>query len=64
MRPSIDIDDQLMAEALKVGDFKTRKEAVEEGLRLLVKTRRQGRIKRLCGGLRWEGPLDDMRSTR
>ena len=64
MRTNIDIDDALMADALEVGGFKTKKDAVEEGLRLLVRTRRQGRIKRLRGRLRWEGSLDEMRRDR
>ena len=61
MRTNIDINDKLMADALKAGGFKTKKEAVEEGLRLLVKTRRQGRIRRIRGRLKWEGSLEDMR---
>ena len=60
----MDIDHDLMAQALKVGDFKTRKAAVEEGLRLLVRTRAQGRLRALRGKLRWEGSLEDMRRDR
>ena len=40
MRTNIDIDVELMADALKVGEFKTKNDAVEAGLRLLVRTRR------------------------
>ena len=61
MRTTIDIDDALMAEALKASGCKTKKAAVEEGLRLLVRTRRQGRLRELRGKLRWEGSLDEMR---
>ena len=61
MRTNIVIEDDLMEEALKVSGLKTKREAVEEGLRLLVQTRRQKRIKRLRGKLKWEGSLDDMR---
>ncbi len=64
MRTNIDIDDDLMAEALKASGSKTKKAAVEEGLRLLVRTRRQGRLRALRGKLRWEGDLDDMRRDR
>ena len=60
----MDIDHDLMAQALKVGGFKTRKAAVEEGLRLLVRTRAQGRLRALRGKLRWEGSLDEMRRDR
>lgn len=64
MRTTIDIDDALMAEALKASGCKTKKAAVEEGLRLLVRTRRQERILELRGTLRWEGLLDEMRQDR
>ena len=61
MRTSIEIDDSLMAEAMEVGGFKTKRATVEEGLRLLVQTRTQGRIRELRGKLNWEGSLDEMR---
>ena len=64
MRTNIDIDDALMAEALEASGCKTKKAAVEEGLRLLVRTRRQGRLRELRGKLRWEGSLDEMRRDR
>ena len=61
MRTNVVIDDDLMDEALKVSGLKTKRKAIEEGLRLLVKTRGQARVRRLRGALRWEGSLDDMR---
>lgn len=64
MRTSMEIDQDLMAQALKVGGFKTRKAAVEEGLRLLIRTRTQGRLRELRGKLRWEGSLEEMRRDR
>ena len=60
----MEIDHDLMAQALKVGGFKTRKAAVEEGLRLLIRTRTQGRLRELRGRLRWEGSLEEMRRDR
>lgn len=64
MRTNIDIDDDLMRDALKAGGFKTEKEAIEAGLRLIVKTGNQGRIQRLRGALKWEGSLDEMRRDK
>ena len=64
MRTNIEINDNLMAEALRAGGFKTKRAAVEEALRLLVQTRAQGRVRRLRGKLRWEGSLDEMRRDR
>lgn len=64
MRTNIEINDSLMGEAMEVGGFKTKRATVEEGLRLLVETRAQGRIRKLRGKLRWEGSLDEMRRDR
>ena len=49
MRTNIDIDDDLMAEALRRSGAATKRAAVEEGLRLLIQTRRQSAL-RGCGG--------------
>ena len=61
MRTNIVIDDQLMAEALELTGLKTKREAVEQGLRALVRLKRQESIRRYRGKLRWEGNLDEMR---
>lgn len=64
MRTNIVIDDQLMAEALKASGYKTKKEAVEQGLKLLVRLSKQQEIRKLRGNIKWEGDLDEMRSAR
>lgn len=61
MRTNIVIDDQLMEEALKATGLSTKKEAVEEGLKLLVRRNKQQDIRKLRGKLTWEGNLDEMR---
>jgi len=63
MRTNIVIDDQLMAKALKASGYKTKKEAVDQGLRLLVQRHKQQEIRKLRGRIKWEGDLDAMRST-
>jgi len=63
MRTNIVIDDDLMEEALKLSQLKTKKDAVEEGLKLLVQRKKQQNIKDLRGKLRWKGDLEDMRSN-
>ena len=63
MRTNIVIDDQLMADALKVTGLTTKKEAVERGLQLLVKQNQQQAIRQLRGKLKWEGDLDEMRGA-
>lgn len=64
MRTNIEIDDALMDAALKSGKFKTKKEAVEAALQLLVKTRGQQRLRKLRGRHRWEGSLDKSRRDK
>ncbi len=61
MRTNIVIDDELMNEAMKLSKLKTKKAAVETGLKLLVQIKKQERIKSLRGKLRWDGDLDAMR---
>ncbi len=61
VRTNIVIDDDLMADALKATGLNTKKEAVEEGLKLLIKRNSQQEIRKLRGKLKWEGNLDEMR---
>jgi Arc/MetJ family transcription regulator len=64
MRTNIDIDDRLMRQAMKSSRSRTKRAAVEAGLRLLVQTRAQSKIRRLRGKIRWEGDLDKSRRGR
>ena len=64
MRTNIVIDDQLMAEALKATGLRTKKEVVEQGLKLLVRINQQQEIRKLRGKLKWEGDLDEMRGRK
>ncbi len=61
MRTNIVIDDNLMAEALKLSNIKTKKGVVETALKLLVQVKRQEAIRKLRGKLNWEGNLSEMR---
>ena len=61
MRTNVEIDDDLMDEAMKVSGLATKRETVEAGLRLLVQLKRQQRIRSYRGKLRWEGNLERMR---
>jgi Arc/MetJ family transcription regulator len=62
MRLTIDIDGDLMNRALAVSGCKTKNEAVEEGLKLLIARKGQGEIRALRGKLSWEGDLERMRN--
>jgi Arc/MetJ family transcription regulator len=63
MRTNIVIDDSLIRETLRAIGLKTKREAVDLGLRTLLRLK-QGKIRRLRGKLKWEGDLDAMRSDR
>ena len=64
MRTNILIDDNLMDEALKATGLKTKREAVELGLRTLLRLKKQEGIRAFRGRLKWEGNLDAMRADR
>ncbi|MCH8261705.1 MAG: type II toxin-antitoxin system VapB family antitoxin [Proteobacteria bacterium] len=63
MRTNIEINDKLMNDVLKATGAKTKKEAVELGLKTLIRLKKQGNIKKFRGLLKWTGDLDDMRSA-
>ena len=64
MRTNIDIDDRLMEEAMKSIGSRTKRAAVEAGLRLLIRTRSQDSIRKLRGKVKWEGDLERSRLGR
>ena len=64
MRTNIEIDDKLMKEAMRRSGSRTKRAAVEEGLRLLVAIKKQVGIRRLRGKVRWEGDLEQSRLGR
>lgn len=64
MRTNIDIDDDLMDQAMRSSGARTKRAAVEEGLRLLIQTRSQGSIRKLRGKVAWEGDLERSRAGR
>jgi Arc/MetJ family transcription regulator len=64
MRTNIVIDDVLMRDALKVTGLKTKREAVEMGLRTLLRLRKQEDVRKFRGKLHWEGNLDEMRNDK
>jgi Arc/MetJ family transcription regulator len=62
MRTNIVIDEKLMKETLRLTGLKTKREAVELGLRTIVRLRKQQEIRRFRGKLQWRGDLDAMRT--
>lgn len=61
MRTNIVIDPALIAEAMRLSGATTKRQAVEESLRLMVRIKRQEQIRSARGKLRWTGDLDGMR---
>jgi Arc/MetJ family transcription regulator len=64
MRTNIDIDDDLLADAMRLSGLKTKRAVVEEALRRLIALQRQAEIRALRGKLKWEGELDESRLGR
>jgi Arc/MetJ family transcription regulator len=64
IRTNIDIDDDLMRQAMRSSGARTKRAAVEEGLRLLIRTRDQRAVRRLRGKVTWEGDLGRSRVGR
>ena len=64
MRTNIEIDDELMRQALAASGLRTKRAVVEEGLRLLLSPQATGKLKAAFGELPWDGDLDAMRRDR
>ncbi len=61
MRTNVVIDDNLMSRALRSGGYRTKKGAIEAGLRLLVQVNSQNELRTLKGKIAWDGDLEEMR---
>jgi Arc/MetJ family transcription regulator len=61
MRTNIELDDELLAEAMKATGLPTKRATVEEALRKLVQQHRQRQALKELDGLGWDGDLDAMR---
>lgn len=64
MRTNIEIDDTLMAEAQKASGRATKKDTVEQALRLMIRLRRQQEVAGAFGKYRWRGNLARSRKGR
>jgi Arc/MetJ family transcription regulator len=64
MRTNIEIDDELLREAMAATGQTTKRATVEEALRSVVRLRRQRQALKDLKGIGWEGDLDAMREGR
>lgn len=61
MRTNVEIDEKLLSRALRASGYRTKRAAIEAGLRLLVQFHSQKKLRALKGKITWEGDLDEMR---
>ena len=64
MRTNIEIDDTLMAEAQRASGHATKKQTVEQALRLMISLQRQREVDSAFGKYRWRGDLGRSRKGR
>jgi Arc/MetJ family transcription regulator len=64
MITNVVLDDDLVKSALSLSGLKTKKKAIEEGLKLLIQVNRQKKIKDFRGKLKWTGNLNKMRTDK
>lgn len=64
MRTNIVLDENLVQRAQKLTGIKTKRELVNEALKVLINLRQQEQVRALRGKLTWEGDLNDQRTAR
>ncbi len=64
MRTNVEIDDQLIKEALHLSGLKTKRAVIDAALQMYVRVKRQSDILKLPKTVRWEGHLGEMRESR
>jgi Arc/MetJ family transcription regulator len=61
MRTNIEIDDNLMRQAMELTGLRTKRAVVDAALRDLVEYRSRQKLREAFGKYPWEGDLDRMR---
>lgn len=64
MRTNIELDDELMRQAMASSKATTKRAVVEEALQMFVRVRAQGSVRKLFGKVKWEGDLERSRLDR
>jgi Arc/MetJ family transcription regulator len=64
MRTNIDLNDELIAEAMRVAGVHTKKEAVELGLRALIEARKKKDLTDLAGKIKFVDNYDHKKLRR
>ncbi|NJM42977.1 MAG: type II toxin-antitoxin system VapB family antitoxin [Brachymonas sp.] len=63
MRTNIDIDDAVLQAAMRGSEFKTKKEAVEAGLKLLARQAHYREVLKWRGKLHWDDQPDPLAAS-
>lgn len=61
MKTHMDIDEQLLDKAMKLGGHTTKRDAVHAALEAYVRRQIRRRLRTLAGTVDWQGDLDVMR---
>jgi len=64
MRTHIDLDENLIAQVVAMGHFRTKKAAIHAALIEFAKTLKRQQLLALRGKIAWEGDLNQLRATR
>ncbi len=64
MRTNVILDDDLVNRARQLTGIKTKKQVIQEALRLLIQIKEQENVRSLRGKLRWDRNLDELRQGR
>ena len=65
MRTNIEIDDKLMEQAQRLTGLATKRAIVEEGLKTLIRLKRQAEILELAGKVEfWDDVIEDREKSR
>jgi Arc/MetJ family transcription regulator len=64
MRTHIELDEQLITQAIQLGHYPTKKAAIHAALLELVNTLKRQQLLTLRGKVSWQGNIDQLRSNR
>lgn len=63
MRTNVEIDDELMRDALRLSKLPSKRAVVDEALRQFVMRQKRQKILGLFGKVDWQGDLDQSRQS-
>lgn len=64
MRTHVELDEQLITQAIQLGHYPTKKAAIHAALLELVNTLKRQQLLAMRGKVSWQGNIDQLRSNR